>query len=133
MSGETISAKLRVRPLRFGFLIKPNDRAALRRIIEINTCLWGGIFNFIIPLFHRTPPRYLDRPFRGPTAKELVAGLLEAFEPDSLVQTEPGIASGFAFPETRIIGMDDIFRRGEYGRGEQTWRFHGRPLPMNRD
>jgi len=117
MGGGSIEARIRVRPLRLGFLIKPNDRAALRRVIETNTCLWGGVFNFIIPLFHRTPPRYLDRPFRGPTAKEFVAGLLEAFEPDFLVETEPGLASGLAFPEERIIGIDDIFRRDEHGRG----------------
>ena len=50
MGAEAINAKVRVRPLRLGCLIKPNDRAALRRVIEVNTCLWGGIFNFIIPL-----------------------------------------------------------------------------------
>ncbi|MEK7404943.1 MAG: hypothetical protein AAB225_07530 [Acidobacteriota bacterium] len=117
MSAEAINARIRVRPLRFGFVIKPDDRAALMRVMEINTCLWGGIFNFIIPLFHRTPQRYRDRPLPGPTAKELVGGLIEAFEPDFLVEAQPGLASDLSFPEKRIIGIDDLFRRDERGRG----------------
>jgi hypothetical protein len=143
MGSGSIEARIRVRPLRLGFLIKPNDRAALRRVIETNTCLWGGVFSFIIPLFHRAPPRYLDRPFRKPTAKEFVAGLLDAFEPDFLVETEPGLASGLVFPEKRIIGIDNIFRRDEHGRGgygltlldvcaalyEETFRFVQRHPP----
>lgn len=117
MAPEAINARMRVRPLRLGFLIKPDDRAGLRRVVEINTCLWGGIFNFIIPLFHRTPQRYLVRPFRGPNAKEFIAGLIEAFEPDFLVETKPGLATGLAFPEQRVIAIDDIFRRNEHARG----------------
>jgi hypothetical protein len=117
MATETINAKVRVRPLRFGFLVKPTDRAALRRVIEINTCLWGGIYNFIVPLFGRTPPRYRDQHLPGPTSKELTAGLLEAFEPDFLVETHEGLAAGHSFPAQRVIAIDDIFRRDEQGRG----------------
>src|ERR1017187_6396180 len=117
MSPEAINARIRVRPLRLGFVIKPNDRAALKRVIEVNTCLWGGIFNFIIPLFRRTPKRYNDRPFSGPNAKQLLDGLIEAFEPDFLVEAEPGLASHMSFPCERVIGLDNLFRRDEYGRG----------------
>ena len=117
MGSESIDARIRVRPLRLGFLVKPNDPAALRRAIEVCTCLWGGKFNFIVPAFHRIPHRYLDRPFRGPTAREFIAGLLEAFEPDFLVETEPGLAASLTFAEKRIIGIDDVFRRDENGRG----------------
>ena len=117
MSPEAINATIRVRPLRFGFVIKPNDRAALKRAIEVNTCLWGGIFNFIIPLFRRTPKRYNDHPFRGPNAKQLLDGFVEAFEPDFLVEAEPGLASRISFPGERVIGFDDLFRRDEHGRG----------------
>lgn len=117
MSIEATQAKIRIRPLRFGFILKPNDRVGLRRVIEINTCLWGGVFNFIIPLFRRTPKRYGDRYLPGPTLKQLMAGLVDAFEPDFLVEMQPGMASGFAFPKKRIIGIDDLFRRDEQGHG----------------
>ena len=103
--------------MRFGFVLNPNDRAALRRVIETSTCLWGGVFNFIVPLFKRTPKRYRDRYLPGPTTKQLMDGLVEAFEPDFLVEMQPGLASGIAFPEKRVIGIDELFRRDEHGRG----------------
>jgi hypothetical protein len=117
MTAEAINAKVRVRPLRFGFVLNPNDRAALRRAIETSTCLWGGVFNFIIPLFKRTPKRYRDRYLLGATTKQLMDGLVEAFEPDFLVEMQPGLASSITFPEKRIIGIDELFRRDEHGRG----------------
>lgn len=117
MNGPLVEARIRVRPLRLGFLVKPNDRRALRRVLETNTCLWGGIFNFIIPSFRRSPLRYRDRPLPGPSAREFVEGLLEAFEPDYLVESTPGLASDLAFPEKRIIRMDDIFLRDTLSSG----------------
>ncbi len=39
---------------------KPDGRAGLKRVIEVNTCPCGGVFNFIIPIFTRTPKRYSD-------------------------------------------------------------------------
>ena len=85
MSTETINARIRVRPLRFGFVLNPSERKTLRRVIETNTCLWNGLFNFIIPLFKRTPMLYRDQYLPGPT-KQLMDGLVEAFEPDFLVE-----------------------------------------------
>ena len=90
---EPINATIRVRPLRFGFVMKPNDPATLLRVIEANTCLWGGRFNFIIPVFGRIPTRYRDRPIPGPTAKQFRDGIIEAFEPDFLVETQAAIAA----------------------------------------
>jgi len=43
------NATVRVRPLRFAFVVEPNDKAGLQRIFETNSALWGGLFNFIIP------------------------------------------------------------------------------------
>lgn len=114
---EPTIATIRVRPLRLGFLMKPDDPAMLLRVIEVNTCLWGGRFNFIIPVFGRTPKRYRDRYLPGPTTKQLRDGIIEAFEPDFLVETQAGIAAEMEFPKERIIGFDDLFRRDEHGRG----------------
>jgi hypothetical protein len=44
------SATVRVRPLRLAFVVEPKDKAGLQRIFEVNSALWGGVFNFIIPL-----------------------------------------------------------------------------------
>jgi hypothetical protein len=92
------TASITVRPIRFGFLVDPKDRSALRHVLQINTCLWGGVYNYILPVPQKRPPRY--REFlctdsgagmiklnlikgTGPSARQLVDGLLEAFSPTS--------------------------------------------------
>jgi hypothetical protein len=45
------SAQVRIRPFRLAFLIEPRDRKALQCVFEKNSSLWGGVFNYIIPLF----------------------------------------------------------------------------------
>lgn len=47
---------VRLRPTRFGFLVSPGDTATLRQVFETNTCLWGGKYNPVIPVFKRRPP-----------------------------------------------------------------------------
>src|SRR2546425_9356820 len=74
----------RLRPLRIGFLIRPGDRDALLRSIELNTCLWGGMFNPVIPVFRRAP-RGWSGSLRPRSAADIVNGYLEAFDPDILV------------------------------------------------
>ena len=137
MSTETINARIRVRPLRFGFVLNPSERKTLRRVIETNTCLWNGLFNFIIPLFKRTPMLYRDQYLPGPT-KQLMDGLVEAFEPDFLVEeTREGAISdgtlellnewagltqypspdGFVFPSERLVtplSLDNLWRRNMF-------------------
>ena len=51
---------VRLRPIRFGFLVKPHDVRSLLEIFRVNTCLWGGSFNPIIPHL-RSVPRWWDR------------------------------------------------------------------------
>jgi len=75
------SATVRVRPLRFAFVVEPKDKASLQRIFEVNSSLWGGVFNFIIPLFKQVPSRYREKYFKTPPAKAILKGLVEAFQP----------------------------------------------------
>ena len=58
------NATVRVRPLRLAFLVEPNDKRGLQRIFETNSALWGGLFNFVIPLFKQVPQRYRERYFK---------------------------------------------------------------------
>lgn len=51
------TAKVRLRPLPLAFLVERRDKASLQRVFEINSTLWGGGFNFIIPLFKTVPAR----------------------------------------------------------------------------
>lgn len=72
------------RPLRFLFLIKPNDKKALLEAIELNSVLWGGIYNPIIPLYTKKTKRWKQYTFRK-TIKDITLGYINAFDPDFLV------------------------------------------------
>ena len=49
------SVTIKVRPLRIAFIVDPSDREGLQEAIKINSTLWGGTYNPIIPAFRRTP------------------------------------------------------------------------------
>jgi hypothetical protein len=112
------SSTVRVRPLRFAFLVEPQDKAGLRRIFEANSSLWGGLFNFIIPLFKQVPARYREKYFKTIPARQMLKGLVEAFQPDYLVEIKPGVARayGITFPDKRTLAIEDLSARDQRGR-----------------
>jgi hypothetical protein len=112
------SATVRVRPLRFAFVVEPKDKAGLQRIFEVNSSLWGGVFNFIIPLFKRVPERYREKYFKTIPAEQMLKGLVEAFQPDYLVELKLGVAAsyGIGFPDKRVLAIEDLNARDERGR-----------------
>src|SRR5258708_10815737 len=75
---------LKCRPLRLAFLIPP-DKAALRKAIQVNSTLWGGAYNPIIPLYARPLKTWKDYPGQKIAMKDRVAGYVRAFDPDILV------------------------------------------------
>jgi hypothetical protein len=77
---------IRVRPLRLAFLVDPRSTDSLLEAIQINSTLWGGTYNPIIPLYKRTPATWADKPMRAPKADAIVKGYIEAFDPDVLVK-----------------------------------------------
>ncbi len=81
----TIHVKLR--PLRLAFLVDPNDRSAVRTAIKTTTFLWGGMLNPLVPCYHRLPKQWADYPASvRPTAKSVVQGYLNTFDPDFVVK-----------------------------------------------
>lgn len=80
----TVGVKLR--PIKLAFLVNPEDKVSLQQAIEINTFLWGGVYNPIIPTYKELPAEWQDAPFlRSPSPQELVSGYLDNFEPDYVV------------------------------------------------
>ena len=80
----TVETKLR--PIKLAFLVNPEDRVSLQQAIEINTFLWGGVYNPIIPTYKELPAEWQDAPFlRSPSPQELVSGYLDNFDPDYVV------------------------------------------------
>ncbi|BBN58861.1 hypothetical protein [Hydrogenovibrio marinus] len=84
-----LNAQIRLRPTRIGFLVNPSDKKSLRQIMRLNACLWGGIYNPIIPVYNRTPKEW-KTDFRK-SKKEIFQGYINFFEPDVYVECEEGL------------------------------------------
>jgi hypothetical protein len=82
----TGSLKIKLRPLRLAFLVRPSDKAAIATAIETTSFLWGGAFNPIIPVYHKLPRFWGRDSRRGITARSVLDGYLDAFDPDYVVK-----------------------------------------------
>lgn len=76
------TVSLRLRPIRIAFFLRPNDRESLLRAISINSFLWGGHLNPIIPLYRRAPKQWRREHLRSPSINMILEGYLDAFDPD---------------------------------------------------
>jgi hypothetical protein len=100
---------VKCRPLRLAFLIPP-DKAALRKAIQINSTLWGGTLNPIIPLYAQLPKAWKMYPGEKTTMKDRVAGYVRAFDPDFLVDCAGGALPAYVAALGRTtISVDDIW------------------------
>ena len=113
---STISASLRLRPTRIGFLVDPTDCEAVKRIFQLNTCLWGGLFNPIIPVCDTIPEAWTNPFVAPPSPVALADGYIEFFEPDVFVEAKPGLAAQIGISPSeldlghpRLLTLDSFF------------------------
>ncbi|HEY5255352.1 MAG TPA: hypothetical protein VIJ53_11920, partial [Acidobacteriaceae bacterium] len=106
-----LTHKFAYAPSRFAFLVRPDDASSLRKVLSINTCLWGGKFNPIIPFIKQVPKWWDRHGHRFESATEIVNGYLDFFEPDFVVETKAGMADGFGFDSERVLQTSDLLRR----------------------
>ena len=86
-----ISAEVRLRPIRIALLVSPTDLPAIRKFMRICSCLWGGAYNPIIPVFRRPPKEWRpERPNALPSL-EVTRRYVEFFEPDVFVEARPNL------------------------------------------
>lgn len=105
---NNIQVDIRLRPIRFGFLVRPDDAENILEIFRINTCLWGGMFNPIIPFFESVPTWWERGGYRFEDEKQIINGYLNFFEPDFLIEAEEGISNGFGYDPKRVIQFADV-------------------------
>jgi hypothetical protein len=105
---NNIRVDIRLRPIRFGFLVRPDDAESMLEIFRINTCLWGGKFNPIIPIFESVPSWLEDEGFHFENSKQMINDYLDFFEPDFLIEAEEGLAEGFGFDPERVRKLADM-------------------------
>ncbi|OXU14433.1 hypothetical protein [Sedimentisphaera salicampi] len=99
---------IRLRPIKLAFLLSPSDKPSLLKAVQINSCLWGGVFNPIIPFYRRTPKIWGDKFTRNVTAKNIVEGYIKAFDPDFIVPIGDIKIDDHRFSEEKIISPDKI-------------------------
>ena len=78
-------ATVTLRPVKFATLVELADPDALLEAIRINTFLWGGTYNPIIPIFSDTPENWSYGPLPPPPPAEILSGYIRSFDPDFLV------------------------------------------------
>jgi hypothetical protein len=101
----TLSASLRLRPTRIGFLVDPTDSELLKQIFQVCTCLWGGLYNPIIPVCSEVPQSWRDNPFPTPSPADLANGYIKFFEPDVFVEATAGLAAAIAMQQSKLDFM----------------------------
>jgi len=112
--------EIRLRPIKLAFLVSPRDRKSLLRAIQINSLLWGGAFNPIIPFYHRIPKVWGDEYSSNLTGKNIVKGYIKAFDPDFIVPVGSIKLDGYQIPDEKIIQPDEIISGVE---GDGTPRY----------
>ena len=79
------TVNVRLRPVKLAFLVNPKDKDSLLKAIEINTFLWGGMYNPIIPTYEQLPENWEDLPSKDLTPQNVVLGYLDNFDPDYVI------------------------------------------------
>ena len=116
------SAEIKVRPVKLAYLVDPNDARQVREAIQLSSSLWGGMFFPIIPLYRRMPSTWRDKPFKAPPAKSTILGLIDAFDPDMLVQLSKNVPSYVSSTGLKIIKPEEIWERfSEFDRSSPAY------------
>ena len=103
-----LSAEIRLRPTRIALLASPRDQASIRKFMRICSCLWGGVYNPIIPIFQVPPDEWqstVKRPMKG---IDVTKGYLKFFEPDILVEAKEGYAHQVGISRNHGVFHDHI-------------------------
>lgn len=116
----TLHGTLRLRPTRIGFLVSPTNLEAIRQIMCVCSCLWGGVYNPIIPVCDELPMQWLNHPYKNLNGAMLADGYIKFFEPDVFVECESGLAAKvgiennkFDFTKPRVVPLNLFFEESQ--------------------
>jgi hypothetical protein len=103
------TANIKVRPLKLALLVDPNSASQVREAIRLACGLWGGMFFPIIPAYRRMPASWWAGSVPVPSAKAVVQGYIDAFDPDVLVQFGADLPSHIDNTRLTVIKPQDVF------------------------
>lgn len=91
--------------------------------MNVCACLWGGVYNPIIPVCSRIPDAWASGLFRDMTGEDLAKGYVRFFEPDVFVEATPGLAASLGiddgelnFSQKRIVPLSAFLEAAPKGR-----------------
>lgn len=93
----------KLRPVRFATLVSAGDYQGLQNAIEFNTCMWGGMFNCIVPVYKVRPREYSNDVFEKPSTHEILLGYLDTFEPDFVIAPNQTLAALCPYPYSKRV------------------------------
>lgn len=108
MTIGTLTQKLR--PIRIAFLVNPMNKESVQSAIHINSLLWGGMFNPLIPCYKRLPKIWSKHKAKSETAISVIKGYVEGFDPDFFVNLSAYSAAELSIKEGRIIRVEDFLK-----------------------
>jgi len=108
LKDNKITIEKKLRPIRLAFLVTKEDKKTLREVFRINTCLWGGIYNPIIPFFRKTPQNWEDRRLRNPSASSIIKGYLDSFDSDYIVVKDKKMLPDSLFDKERLLLFEEV-------------------------
>jgi hypothetical protein len=108
MTTSHINITKRVRPVRFAFCIPPNNDRALTDAITLNSLLWGGHMNPIIPLHKSTPSFWMNEFGETPSTTTILNGFIDAFDPDFIVPIECEVEDLPDIGDRQVVKYDDL-------------------------
>jgi hypothetical protein len=110
-----INANIRLRPIRIGFLVRPNDLASVKETMQYCAAVWGGIYNPIIPVFSTPPKAWASEPFDRVRGLGVAKGYIRFFEPDVYVEAEKGLLElvGLGAVRDRLTVYPDVLTLAE--------------------
>ena len=108
MAIGTLTQKLR--PVRIAFLVNPTDKSTVQQAVHINSLLWGGMFNPLIPCYKRLPKTWSDLKTKKETAISVIKGYIEGFDPDYYVNLSTYDSENLGIEEGNIIQINDLLK-----------------------
>jgi hypothetical protein len=110
-----INANIRLRPIRIGFLVRPNDLASVQEVMRYCAAVWGGVYNPFIPVFSKPPKSWASDPFDRVRGIGVAKGYIRFFEPDVYVEAEKGLLElvGLGAVRDRLTVYPDVLTLSE--------------------
>ena len=118
---QSVQLELTLRPIRLAHLVNPRSNSEILQAISINSMLWGGRSNPLIPTYKRLPSNLRDSSL--PSSEVLINGYLDTFDPDFVVTYEStayiteGLKHVDIVPASEILGRCDANHGPQYGIG----------------